>query len=380
MKNKVIDFSGQNIYVGLDVHKKSWSATVLADELEHRTFTIVPDAKILVKYLKKNFPGANYFSAYEAGFCGFTHHRVLNENGVKNMVVNAADVPSTNKDNTTKTDNVDSRKIARALRAKTLKGIHVFDRDAEEFRSLARQRQVFQRDLRRSKQRIKSFLNYYGIDIPDELVHADWSKAFESWLDRKRLKTIYGDSTLENLIIAYRFHKDQVRQVSNELRASARKFHKKEYYLLRTIPGVGPLTAIAFITEVGDINRFKTVKQFCSYVGLMPMSFSSGESERIGGMTFRNNTWLRSMIVEAAWQAVRKDPAMLLYYKKHVNRGNGKRAIIKVARKLLARIRYVLMNLEPYELGVQCEPTENFSKRKNVQQKTKTRRKNGIEI
>ncbi|MBK9025062.1 MAG: IS110 family transposase [Saprospiraceae bacterium] len=371
MKNKVIDFSGQNIYVGLDVHKKSWSATVLTDELEHRTFTIVPDAKMLTKYLEKNFPGANYYSAYEAGFCGFTHHRELNENGVKNIVVNASDVPSTNKDYTTKTDNVDSRKIARALRAKTLKSIHVFDRDHEEFRGLARQRQIFQRDLRRYKQRIKSFLMYYGIDIPEELVQSDWSKSFESWLGKIRLSTNYGNSALENLVIGYRFHKDQVRQVSIELRASARKFHKKEYYLLRTIPGVGPLTSIALITEIGDIKRFKTINQFCSYVGLMPMSFSSGETERIGGMTFRNNTWLRSMLVEASWQAVRKDPAMLLYYKQHVNRGNGKRAIIKVARKLLARIRFVLMNQQAYELGMQCEPTEIIQKKKIKQKMNK---------
>jgi transposase len=374
MKNKVIDFSGENIYVGLDVHKKSWSATVLTDDLEHRTFTISPDAKGLVKYLEKNFPGANYFTAYEAGFCGFTHHRELLKSGVNSIVVNAADVPSTNKDYTTKTDNVDSRKIARALRAKTLKGIHVFDRNDEEFRGLARQRQIFQRDLRRYKQRIKSFLMYYGIDIPEELVETDWSKSFESWLGKIRLNTNYGDSALENLVVGYRFHKDQVRQVSNELRASARKFHKKDYYLLRTIPGVGPLTSIALITEIGDIHRFKSLRQLCSYVGMMPMSFSSGETERIGGMTFRNNTWLRSMLVEAAWQAVRKDPAMLLYYKQHVNRGNGKRAIIKVARKLLARIRFVMMNQQPYELGVQCEPTENIQQEKMKQKFNKKRK------
>lgn len=374
MKNKVIDFSGENIYVGLDVHKKSWSATVLTDDMEHRTFTMAPDANVLVRYLEKNFPGANYYSAYEAGFCGFTPHRILLEKGVNNIVVNASDVPSTNKDNTTKTDNVDSRKIARALRAKTLRGIYVFERDAEEFRGLARQRQIFQRDLRRYKQRIKSFLMYYGIDIPEELVESDWSKSFERFLDKLKLKTNYGDSALENLIIGYRFHKDQVRQVSNELRASARKYHKQDYYLLRTIPGVGPLTAIALITEIKDIHRFNSLKQLSSYVGLMPMSFSSGETERIRGMTFRNNNWLRSMLVEAAWQAVRKDPAMLLYYKKHAGRSNGKRAIIKVARKLLARIRFVLVNQQAYELGIQCEPTENIQQNK-LKQKFEKKRK-----
>ena len=352
MKNKVIDFSGENIYIGLDVHKKSWSATILTDELEHRTFTLPPGAEGLVKYVKKNFPGANYYSAYEAGFCGFGHHRDLLSFGINNIVVNASDVPSTNKENTTKTDSIDSRKIAKALRTKSLRGIHVFEKSAEEFRSLARQRQIFQRDLRRYKQRIKSFLHYYNIIIPEILDGDNWSKAFEKWVGELHLDTIYGDSSLENLMIGYRFHKDQVRMVSKEIRAAARKFHKKNYFLLRSIPGIGPLTSIAIITEIGDINRFQDFNKFCSYVGLMPMSFSSGETERIGGMTFRSNPWLRTMIVEAAWQAVRKDPAMMLYYKQHVSRGNGKRAIIKVARKLLSRIRFVLKNQEPYQLGI----------------------------
>ena len=67
MKTKVNDFSGMNIYAGIDVHKKSWSVTLLADEQEHKTFNQPPSADALYAYLNKHFPGAQYYSAYEAG-------------------------------------------------------------------------------------------------------------------------------------------------------------------------------------------------------------------------------------------------------------------------------------------------------------------------
>jgi len=63
MNTKGIDFSGANIYVGLDVHKSSWHVTVLTDEFEHKTFSQPPEARVLATYLHKHFPGAHYYSA-----------------------------------------------------------------------------------------------------------------------------------------------------------------------------------------------------------------------------------------------------------------------------------------------------------------------------
>ena len=112
---KKIDFSGKELFIGLDVHKKSWSVTILVEGMEHRTFTQPPDPQALLNYLQKMFPGGTYYSAYEAGFCGYGIHRELNALGIKNIVINAADIPSSQKDNLEKRDPIDSRKIARAL-------------------------------------------------------------------------------------------------------------------------------------------------------------------------------------------------------------------------------------------------------------------------
>ena len=206
MRAKNIDFTGKNIYIGLDVHKKSWSVTILLDELEHRTFSSPPVPEFLNKYLRKHFPGGRYLSAYECGFSGYVHHRKLNELGIENIVINPADVPSSNKEKTTKTDKVDSRKIAKGLRNGELKGIHVFDRVHEEFRSFVRQRTIFQKDLRRSKQRIKSSLMYHGIEIPEDFDEASWSNSFEDWLSGLEMSTTNGTQVLENLYQNYLFN------------------------------------------------------------------------------------------------------------------------------------------------------------------------------
>lgn len=352
MRSKGIDFSGMNIYVGLDVHKKSWSVTILTDEIEHKTFTQPPSPDVLFTYLNKHFPGADYYSAYESGFCGYGHHRRLIALGIKNIVVNPSDVPTTGKEKAGKTDKVDSRKIAKGLRNRSLEAIHVFDEADQDLRSFARMRHIMQRDLRRSKQRIKMFLFYNTISIPVELDNENWNNAFEAWLIQVEFPTERGKSAFSFLLSNYHFQKQQIRQISNELRAYFRKFHKEDYNLLRSIPGIGPLSSIAIITEIGDINRFSNINKLSSYVGLVPLMSSSGETERVGSMSYRCNKYLRTILVEASWVSIRKDPVMLLYYKKHAAKSNGKRAIVKVAAKLLNRIRYVLKNKETYELAV----------------------------
>lgn len=353
MKTKVNHFSGMRIYAGIDVHKKSWSVTLLVDEQEHKTFNQPPSADALHTYLNKHFPGAEYYSAYEAGLSGYGHHRRLLELGIDNLVINPSDVPTTNKDKAGKTDKIDSRKIARGLRNGSLTGIYVFNESGQDLRSYARMRHNMQKDLRRAKQRIKVFLNFNTISIPTHLDDDNWSKAYEAWLtDSVKFATENARQAFSYMLSNYQYQKQQVRQISKELRAYFRKYHKQDYYLLRTIPGIGPLSAIAIISELGDINRFSNSNKLSSYVGLLPLTSNSGDTERVRGMSYRCNNYLRTILVEASWQAIRKDPAMLLYYKKHAAKGNGKRAIVKVAAKLLNRIRYVLKNKQEYVMGV----------------------------
>ncbi|GAB6009897.1 hypothetical protein MK137Hg11_000252700 [Dysgonomonas reticulitermitis] len=76
-QRKGLDFKGQNIYVGIDVHLKSWSVTVLSETSVLKKFSQNPEPEALHKFLVTNYPGADYYSVYEAGFCGFWIHERL---------------------------------------------------------------------------------------------------------------------------------------------------------------------------------------------------------------------------------------------------------------------------------------------------------------
>ena len=163
--NKIsrLDFKGQQIYVGMDVHKKSWSISLFTDKFEHKTFMQPPEVDTLVNYLKRNFPGASYKSVYEAGYCGFWIHDRLQEHGIQYLVVNPADVPKKDKERTKKTDRVDCRKLTRSLRSRELEGIYVPSRPKVEDRGLIRTRYSMVRKQR--VVRTKSRLSYNSMEF-----------------------------------------------------------------------------------------------------------------------------------------------------------------------------------------------------------------------
>jgi len=73
MQNEVTKeaFRGQKIFVGLDVHKKDFKVSIMAEDVFYKTFTSPPNGEKVADFLRHNFPGAEYYSAYEAGFSGF---------------------------------------------------------------------------------------------------------------------------------------------------------------------------------------------------------------------------------------------------------------------------------------------------------------------
>ena len=122
--------------------------------------------------------------------------------------------------------------------------------------------------------------------------------------------------------------------------------------LLQSIPGIGGVNAMIIMTELQDIRRFKTLDKLCSYVGIVPDTGSSGNNEIVRGITHRSNHYLRPAIVESSWVIIRKDPAMLMLYKKYCSMMIPNKAIIKIARHLISRIRYVWMTQMEYEIGI----------------------------
>lgn len=344
-----ISFKGQNIYVGIDVHLKSWSVTVLSENSVLKRYVQDPDPDALHKFLTRNYPEADYHSVYEAGFCGFWIHERLTALGIDNMVVNPADVPTTSDEKIRKTDAVDSAKLARSLRAKELKGIYTPDSTSLEIRSLIRLRSTITKDITRQKNRIKSHLRFLGYEIPVEMCNKYWPKRFILWLRELDMKTQSGRQSLDFMLDLLENLRKEKLQMTRALRALSRtEQYEKPLELMMSVPGIGQQVGMALLAEIVDIKRFKDAGHLAKYVGLVPMCHDSGDHQGIGDITIRKHSFLRTLIVESSWIAIRQDPAMTLAFEGYCKRMKPSEAIIKIARKLVNRVYFVMKWQTPY--------------------------------
>lgn len=346
-QSKRIDFSGQNFYCGFDTHKKSWTVTIETDDLSLKTFTQNADPEALVQHLRKNYPGGNFIAGYEAGYFGYGIQRKLESMGVNCLVIHPADIPTTNKDKDQKRDPRDSRKIARALRNREVSAIWIPPVALEEDRQLHRTRRSLTKDQTRTKNRIKAFLQIHGIKCPEVLSQSQshWSARFVKWLQKVQLNEPSGTEALQSSVRQLQFLRSEILAVSIKIRAlSQTARYERIYKRLIKIKGIGMVTAMTLITEIGDINRFKNPDNFRSFIGLIPSSKSSGEKEYQGRITKRANSHLRYLLVEATWIAIRTDPYYLHLYRQYSKRLKDNNALIRTAGKLANRIYYCMKN------------------------------------
>lgn len=349
--SKQVTTSSPKLSIGLDIHKKSWKFQFDTDIGVGKGHSFPPDVDKVYQYVCKHFPDYQVSIAYEVGCCGYEPARKFISFGWDTFVVNPADIPRPAKNNFVKTDKIDARNIARQLRAGLLKKLTIPDRNQETLRSLTRQRTALVRNFRRVKSRVKSMLLYYQIKIPEGMDTAKWPKRFLKWLDELQLEHTTQKRTLKSMLSQYRFLDQEIKSISTDIRAYCKKNLKEDYQLLRSVPGIAGLTAGYLLAELGDIKRFNSLKRLASYVGFVPGLQQSGDTIYTTGCTPRANRHVRNLIVEAAWIAIRVDPAMQNYYRTHAGK-NAKAAIFKVGRKLLSRILAVIKNQTPYSIGV----------------------------
>jgi transposase len=208
-------------------------------------------------------------------------------------------------------------------------------------------------DLTRVKNRIKDKFLFTGTAIPEKFDNSNWSKAFLAWIKNAAMPDPGTRLTLDRLLELYHFLYAHFLKVSIEVRKLQRQArYKKSAKLLRSIPGIGPLTTVELLCEIEDINRFSCFKKFNGFIGFRPGSHSSGEHDWKGRLSYRRHKALRSSLIECAWTTVQKDPVMLERYNELTKRLTGKRAIVVIARKLTSRIYTVLKNEKPYEIGL----------------------------
>jgi transposase len=128
--------------------------------------------------------------------------------------------------------------------------------------------------------------------------------------------------------------------------------HMDTNELLLSIPGIGRVTAARICLEVPHASNFVNSDHLASYIGFVPDVHGSDDNVYVRGITYRRRVLLRSAFVESSWRAIGKDPAMGLAYSNYIKRGmKPNNAIIRIARKLVNRVFFVLRERKRYEIA-----------------------------
>lgn len=337
------DYTGKTIFIGIDVHKATYSVAAIYDGVLVKRDTLKAHPNILIAYLKKRFGSGKILTAYESGFCGFNLHRALEAAGIENIVVHAAAIEVSN--DRVKTDKRDALKIATHLSQGRLKGIHVPSLQREDYRALTRLRDAFTREKTRIACQIKSLLFQHGLILAD-----DKRRISEKWIeDLSKLEIRPGVKfAIEKFAEMWLEFNQKIKEINKEIKSQAIEDYEIDK-IYQSSPGIGPTSARILANELEDLQHFKNERNLFSYVGFTPSEHSSGEYTRQGHITKQGKPILRKILIQAAWTAVRYDKEFRSVFERIATRAGGKRAIVAVARRLIGRLRACFRDGKLYE-------------------------------
>ncbi len=340
------DYTGKTVFVGIDVHKKTYSCAALCDNsvVKRDTLPACPDG--LVTYINDFFPGASVKTAYEAGFSGFYLHRYLLKNKIDNIVVHPASIEVSSRDRV-KTDKRDALKIATQLAAGRLRGVYVPCSEQEAQRSVTRLRYTIMTSRTRVALQLKSLLFTQNLIQNDDETTITLKWINQKFGDVKKLNNPDFVYTVEHYILQWKALTDQLKQIQKKLHEQSLS-DTTLHTLYESVPGIGLIHGRELANELGDMSQFKNIKQLFSFTGLTPSQYSSGEHIRYGSISRQGRSVLRKILIEATWVAITKDKHLYDVYEQLSKRRGKKRAIVGVARRLVGRIRACLIHKELY--------------------------------
>ena len=342
----------KTVFCGIDIHKKHWNLCYFCEGEVVEKLHIPGEFQTLIRHTRNFYDSAGSVSfVYEAGFSGFWLHRRLSDLGYTCDITPPNRIPS-NQDKV-KTDKKDAEKLARYFAGGLLKKTYIPPTSTEADRQLLRLRAGHKKKMTRVKNQINSLLHLHGIRWSSE-DGCRWTKRFVAWLDGMEFNEHNIRFVLDQYLEEYRFLRDRIAVITKHIRDLSRSIvYEKQFRHLTACKGIGLITAMTFLLELGDIGRFPDSISFSSYLGLTPSQHSSGQHVRLGHITREGNAFIRAVLVESAWTVIRHDPFLREKYDRIKARGtNGKKAIVAVARSLAIRLRSCLLRDEPYVVGI----------------------------
>jgi transposase len=349
---------GKDVFIGLEDSAKTWKLCARSGRKVINETTMPATYQNLHNYLCNKFPACTIRIMYEAGFRGFELHDSIVADGWQ-CIVTPPHTVTEEKCNLKKNDRNDCRRLAKNNENGDFKSCHVPDRQQREDRQVIRLYGQIQKDIIRTRCRIRRTLEYHGLDR--HLPSGEWKEANYRAAEAL-IKTRVTSASLKFVLSQLFDMLDCLRKkrcdVLKQLKTIAiEDRYSRNIKIVQSAPGIGFLTAIRLILEWGQMSRFKRNEEFASFLGLVPSDYSTGEQDHKGHITRQGNSQVRASLIESAWVAIRYDPVLLEKYRTVLSHcGSGKKAIVAVARKLAMRLRAMLINGEMYEIGlVKCE-------------------------
>ena len=341
-----------DIFIGLDVDKKSFSYTVKDHHTMQRSKKIPSNAEHFYNYLHNNYSDKKILCAYEAGPTGFHLHDYLKAKEIPCLVVSPLSIPKAPNERV-KNNRIDSKKLAQQLQSGRLKSIRVPQGEYRQLRHLVKTRENYARLLKASKQRIKALLLVAHIDSHIKENDQNWSQNYIN-----QLITISCDpgvrQSLDMLLSDLQYARNQTLMIHRALKTFFKNNksidgHKR---YLQSIPGIGFIVASTLLARIGDPADLENAREIGGFVGLVPSEKSTGDEIHKGPITHLGNSTLRFLLIEAAWVAIRKDTQLKQFYyrikSRHHPKIAAKKAITAVARKMTLIIYRVLKDQRMY--------------------------------
>jgi transposase len=252
-----------------------------------------------------------------------------------------------------KNDRVDADKLAKLLYLKEVPAVHVPGVDVRAWRGLINYRRKLVGRRAAVKTQIRAHLRGLGIAVA--VKGGLWTKKGIAWLTELKMASAADAVRRDVLADDLAALEERVRKVERELDRIGRGH--AGVTLLRTIPGVGPRTAEAFVAHVDDVSRFARVKQVGSFFGLVPCQDASADRNRLGHITKDGPAPARWLIAEAAWQGRRRSPKIRAYFDR-VMRGDPQRKKIALVATAHHLTRVMAAMLRSGEVWREEEATE----------------------
>jgi transposase len=231
-----------------------------------------------------------------------------------------------------KNDRIDAGKIADCLRCDFLPECHMASTEIRDRRRTLRYRHLLVRQMVQMKNRISGLLMETGVSHNKQRLHK--VGYFGELLSSN-------EEVHENIRPLLRLSRETIVRCQRTEYALVSSLQRdpllaERLKRLRTVPGVGPITALTWALEVGDVSRFRSVKQAISYCGLCGEEKSSADKVLRTPLSKQRNKHIQHVLVEAAKLAPRRNHELALVYEKEKQKGNANRATLAVARKMVA--------------------------------------------